>query len=275
MTMSNHGTNNRRISATLVAVVALAAAGAAGWMMLGGTTDAETASASSPVVDGQKSPGAMGGETAERETQDALAKRAQVASLQTLRELQKTFQDSQDDALLEEALTGAARLGTEDATRWLAHVAGTDSKYGGRAGAALGQMASADAAGTLESLALGQGPVIVRANAAKALGASGSGAHVPSLVQLVRNDAEALRVRQEGALALGRLKAGGSVDALAAALEAASASQGPDAEQLRISLVRALAMIGTEPARAAVARHAQRPLSSNEQVFVTQALAAR
>lgn len=172
----------------------------------------------------------------------------------------------------ERLLREAATLGTPDAARWLADVAATDEPLAAHAGAALGSIADPRAAAELAQVASSNAPVLVRANAVRALGRSGSPEQTEALTDLVRRPDQPLRVRQEAALALGALGDPSAVPALVAALDAVAADTSPEGEQLRISLVQALGRIPSEAARKFLARHAGRPLSARERAFVLQAM---
>lgn len=188
--------------------------------------------------------------------------------------LEARWQATSDGAVREQVLLELARLGTPEAALRLAAVAAGDERLGARAGAALGTVRSPAAADALASVAAGDGPVIARANAARALGASGGPGQAPLLAALASDPGQPLRVRQESALALGRIGGEAGAPALAGALEAAAADPGPEAEQLRISLARGLGGIGGSSAIAALARHAGRSLSPVERAFVERAAAA-
>ncbi len=114
--------------------------------------------------------------------------------------------------------------------------------------------------------------MIVRANAARALGAAGTGEQAPDLAKLVGDTAQPLRVRQEAALALGKIADPAVAPALAAALDQAAGDPAQDAVQLRISIIQALGGIGSVPAREALLRHEKRPLTEVERVFTQRAL---
>jgi HEAT repeat protein len=182
--------------------------------------------------------------------------------------LRREWRASEDPAAREAAIARAAKQGTADSVSWLVEVVATETTYAARAGAALGTVASSDAAPELVRLAKAtEQPVLVRANAAKALATSGGPEHVEPLLAIVDNASEPLRVRQEAALAIGSL-GGAAAGKLSTTLDRSTA----DGEDLRIAVVQALAKLGTPEARAALARHAGRELSDRERVFVKQAL---
>lgn len=188
--------------------------------------------------------------------------------------LEAAYRDAPDAVVRERTLAAAALLGTPEAAAWLATVAESDARLGAHAGAALGTMTDPRAVPELRRLASG-GPVIVRANAIRALGATGDRESADVLGVLVADASQPLRVRQEAALAVGRLGDASIVDRLVAALESASNESTPDAEQFRISLIQALGDVATPGARAALATHARRRLSTVERAFTERALATR
>jgi HEAT repeat protein len=133
-------------------------------------------------------------------------------------------------------------------------------------------VSDAAAAPALAELLASSAPVIVRANAARALGAAGTAEQAPDLAKLVGDSGQPLRVRQEAALALGKIGDPAVVATLAAALDQAAGDPAQDAVQLRISIVQALGGIGTGPAREALQRHQKRELTEVERVFTQRAL---
>jgi HEAT repeat protein len=86
----------------------------------------------------------------------------------------------------------------------------------------------------------------------------------------VANAGDPLRVRQEAALAVGKLAPADAAGKLGATLDAAAGDR--DAEDLRIALVQALGSLRSPEARSALERHARRTLGDRERVFVQQAL---
>ncbi|HET9450681.1 MAG TPA: HEAT repeat domain-containing protein, partial [Aggregicoccus sp.] len=117
--------------------------------------------------------------------------------------------------------------------------------------------------------------VHLRANAARALGRTGSRAQAPLLLARVTDSREPLRVRQEAALALSQVGRVQQVGPLARLLAQLGARKDPQTAQLRIAVVQALGGIGGGAARKALLHHARRPLPAAEQAFVRQALAQR
>lgn len=153
---------------------------------------------------------------------------------------------------------------------YLASLAAAGGSDAAHSAAALGRVTGAEAAPALHALAVDTTqPVLVRANAIHALASCADAAQTRSLVTLAVDPTEPPRIRQEAALALRARGTPNDVDALAAALERAAVDPSAEAEQIRISLVQALRAIGSEPARAAIARHAARHLSATEHAFVT------
>jgi hypothetical protein len=192
-----------------------------------------------------------------------------------LRGLQRSYLDNPERPMQERLLDAAGWLGTREAVAWLAMVATTDERNGVRAAVALGRIDKRGSAADLASLASGSGPVILRANAARALGAAGGAPEVPLLARLVADSTEPQRVRQEAALSLARIGAAASVPALASTLNQTWSDASPQAEQLRISIIQALAGAGTVEAREALSLHAQRAPGLAEKAFLAQILAAR
>ncbi|MBI4953715.1 MAG: HEAT repeat domain-containing protein [Myxococcales bacterium] len=167
-------------------------------------------------------------------------------------------------------LRAASEAGPETVS-WLAELAASGDELAAIAAQALGSVKSPSAASALLAIATARGPVITRANAARALGAAGGAAEIPALAALAANGREAVRVRQEAALALGSIGDDGIVPVLASALEAAANDGGSEAEQLRISLVQALGGIDSPSAQEVLAAHAGRDLSPTERAFVARA----
>jgi HEAT repeat protein len=210
---------------------------------------------------------------------DPVARRARVAALRRRPDaaaaLGAVARSDVDGAAREEALVALAALGGAEGVALLAAVARDDPRMGARAGAALATVSDHAAAAALAALLAGAGPVIVRANAARALAGAGTPAEEKTLATAACDPAEAQRVRQEAALALARVGTPAVVGDLVAALERAVGDPAPEAEQLRISLAQALGGIGGEAARAALSRHRERGLSMGERAFVERALAQR
>jgi HEAT repeat protein len=128
----------------------------------------------------------------------------------------------------------------------------------------LGAVDDPAATATLASLAAAPGSVLVRANAARALGSVGGSEEAMMLANVVSSDAP-LRVRQEAALALARIGGRDQVPQLVSAL-----NESQD-EQLRISIIQALGALDEPLAREAITAHANRSLSPAERAFVRQA----
>ena len=194
--------------------------------------------------------------------------RAAVPPARTVRGLRAEHAAIADVVARERLLVAAATIGDGDAVAWLADVASGDDPLANRAAVALGTIASPAAAGELAALAASDRPVLVRANATRALAASGGVAQAPVLADLVRSPDTPARVRQEAAIALGRV--GGGDGAVAALVDTLAAA---DDEQLRIALVQGLGAFDRPAARAALERHGAAPLSPTERAFVARALA--
>ncbi|HET9597393.1 MAG TPA: hypothetical protein VFP65_17525, partial [Anaeromyxobacteraceae bacterium] len=89
----------------------------------------------------------------------------------------------------------------------------------------------------------------------------------PALADAVEDGAQPLRVRQEAALALGRIATAREVERLAAVLRALASDVHPDAAQLRRAVVQGLARSTLPAAREALHAYAlegpveERPLA--------------
>jgi HEAT repeat protein len=88
------------------------------------------------------------------------------------------------------------------------------------------------------------------------------------LCQVAADAGEALRLRQEAALALAKVNGANAVPCLTGALRGASKGDGD--EQLRISLVQALGATGSPAALSFLKTYAAGPLSRDEQAFVAK-----
>lgn len=211
-----------------------------------------------------------------KDAPDAQSKRRIVQRLGAgpdgLARLKDVWAEHADEDVRDEVIVVTERLGTPEAARWLAELAGQDEALGGRAGAALGRLQGKDTAPVLAEVAASHAPTLPRANAVQALGASGSKEHAGLLAALVADGTQPLRVRQEAALALGNVGGSEQVATLASVLEELAAQRTPDAEQLRISLIQGLGGIHAPEARAALEKHAARELSPSERAFLSQAL---
>lgn len=254
------------------AVIACALGGAllasAGWFVMRpsakGSSPAPAVAQPAPTASAAPAPVAIEGRPGVR----ALAE--DPRGLDGLRE---RFGSESNAVLREETLLAAASLGSPEAVAWLAAVAQGDDPLASRAGAALGTVSDPGAAPALAALLAGDGSTLVRANAARALGAAGGAANEEQLTRSVTDAAEALRVRQESARSLGRLGARGSVPRLVSLL-AATRSDGSE-EQLRLSVVEALAVLGGPDAVRALKDFAAGPLTETERAHVTRSLAAQ
>lgn len=186
--------------------------------------------------------------------------------------LQRTYAGTTDGAVRERTLQWGARLGSPDAVKWVADVASTDKQLAAQASAALGTVTSPFAVPSLARLALGDGSILVRSNAIRALGNSGGPAQASDLGNLVADDKQPLRVRQEAALSLAHIGNAAVVPRLEAALAGALSDGSSDGEQLRISIIRALGGITAPEARKALEDHRGRTLSDTERLFTDRAL---
>lgn len=189
-----------------------------------------------------------------------------------LERLKAAWAGSADEDVRDEVLEVTRRLGTPEAARWLAELAGSDEALAGRAGAALGRLEGEGAAAVLAEVAASKAPALARANAVLALGESGARAHAGLLAALVADREQPLRVRQEAALGLAKLGGAEQVPTLASVLEELAAERTPEAEQLRISVIQGLGGIQAPEARAALEAHGARELSAAERAFLTGAL---
>lgn len=257
----------RRRRIVALCLMAGVLAGSAGWWLTrgsaidaaGGLPGARSGSPATPPLEARANDGRA----------EALERPGDPRGLDGLRE---RFAAESNAVLREESLRSAASLGTPEAVAWLAQVARGGDPLASRAGAALGTVADAEAASALAALLAAEGSVLVRANAARALGASGGIAYEKQLSDLVADGAEALRVRQESARSLGRLGARGSVPRLASIL----AGTRPDGteEQLRLALVEALAELGGPDAIRALKDFAGGALTDVEEAHVARSLLA-
>jgi HEAT repeat protein len=169
-------------------------------------------------------------------------------------------------------LDAAAKIPDGSGLSLMVRVASSNDPLAAQAAAAIGRIRNTRAATKLADLASSsEAPIIVRANAARALTLSGTKAQAPMLTKLVADASAPERVRQEAALALGHVGDDASVTELSAALARLSAD--PNATQLRISIVQALHGIGSETARKALSQH--RSNSPEERAFIAEASAAR
>jgi HEAT repeat protein len=187
--------------------------------------------------------------------------------------LRRAYGAAANDVARDQLLQRAGQLGTAEAAEWLAEVAEQNPGLASHASASLGAIDNPSAAAELLRLATNADSVLVRANAVRALGASGNATDTPPLAGLLSDEAQTLRIRQEAALALGRIGGPDAVNALATSLTKLEEGAGADVEQLRISIVQALGNNPTPAARTALTRHAARKLSETERAFTTRALA--
>jgi len=164
------------------------------------------------------------------------------------------------------AYDAAAAAGSPAGVRALA-LEVADPVVGAQAAAALGRVTSPRAATALVEVMNGPAPAIARANAARALGTAGGASEAAALADAVEDAAQPLRLRQEAALALGRVATPREVERLIAVLRRLGGDRGAEAAPLRASLLQALAASGRPEAAAALRPHAadgpaeERPLA--------------
>lgn len=173
------------------------------------------------------------------------------------------------------SIAQAAAVGDAEAVRWLADVASHDPELAETAAAAIGHTANPHAVPSLRDLVGGSGTPIVRANAARAFGKSGSPADNALLSEILTRPDELARVRVETALAMGGIGDASAVPTLAATLRTEATNDSSDAMQLRIAVVQSLGAIGGDRAHAALEEHAARNMSPTERAFTARALKAR
>ncbi len=193
-----------------------------------------------------------------------------AAEAEALSDLQRRFAHDPNGVQREEALFGAASVGTAEAVAWLVEVAASDDPLAARAGAALGAVVNPAASASLVDLLDGKGSVLVRANAARALGRCGGKGAEERLLAAVGDSGEALRIRQEAARSLGQLGSASSVPKLNELL-ISTRSDGSD-EQLRLALVEALSRIGGEEAAAALRSFSGTTLTNTERAHLARFL---
>jgi len=169
-----------------------------------------------------------------------------------------------DDLSKAALLDALARSDDPGAPAALAFAA-EDPRLGHRAAAALGQVHDHAAASALAQLATGDGPPLLRANAVQALAASGSHAQAPSLMKLLADPSQPVRVRIEAALTLGALHEQTAVPAMTQLLRGVDEAHAP--APLRLAVEQALASIASPNARAALG--GIRPSSEEERRVLT------
>jgi HEAT repeat protein len=153
--------------------------------------------------------------------------------------------------------------------RRLAEVARGNTGAALQAATALATVSDRGAAAELSDIAFGTAPVLVRANAVRALGRSGSADDARALVVMVGDKSQPFRMRQEAALALGQIGSRAVVPALVSALEVLA--RDASGEQLRISVIQALGQLGSGEAHAFLAQYLKGPLSPAEHAFALRA----
>jgi HEAT repeat protein len=164
------------------------------------------------------------------------------------------------------AYDAAAAAGSPAGVRALAREA-EDPAAGAQAAAALGRVTSRGAATALVEVMNGRAPGIARANAARALGAAGGAAEAAALADAVEDAAGPPRLRQEAALALGRIATEEEVRRLVRVLRGSVGDRRADAVQLRAAVLQALATAGPPEAAEALRAYAadgpadERPLA--------------
>jgi HEAT repeat protein len=176
------------------------------------------------------------------------------------------FRGARDAGERTRLLHRASSLRDRGVARWLADAAQADPAVAAQASAALGAIADRAEAGDLVELATGAAPILVRANALRALGRTGGPREAAPIARILLDRGEPLRIRQVAALALGAIGETASAPALVAAIESTTATS-DDGEQLRISAIRALAALGAD-ARPFLAHAA---LSTTERAFIGRA----
>jgi HEAT repeat protein len=170
-------------------------------------------------------------------------------------------------------LVRAASVEDPGVVRWLAAIAERDQTLANQASSLLGTTKSKAAAGELREIATSSAPTLVRANAVRALGESGSPTELPALEAMLGAPGERLRIRQEAALALGKIGDRSAVPALIATIQSANEAA-PDAEQLRISALQSLGRLASPEAHAFLEQYGRGSLSAIERAFVARATSA-
>jgi HEAT repeat protein len=191
----------------------------------------------------------------------------------TVADLESSFRAAPDATSRVAALRRASELPEPAAVLWLASVAGSDVDLAAQAAAALGAVAQKSAAAELLRLATGTAPVLVRANAVRALGRSGTPREAAVLAILVRDPIQPQRVRQEGLLALATLGDGAMTPVLIATLDDLARDATPNGQQLRLTALTALSQLGTREATNFLADYAKRTRSETERVFALRGVA--
>ena len=170
------------------------------------------------------------------------------------------------------ALSSAAATGDPATVRDLAEVAAGDSMWRNHAARAIGTISSDRAAEELVKMARGPAPVLVRANAIRALGNLRRPEDASSLLEMAVNVHEPLRIRQESCRAIAHNADGEAVAPLAQALQTAMADASSSSEQLRISLIQSLRGIDSPAAREVLLQYSSRNLPATERAYLQAAL---
>jgi HEAT repeat protein len=184
--------------------------------------------------------------------------------------LQMAYRQAPDTAERVRLLRRAAMQSDRGVARWLAGLAQADATIAVQASSALGAITNKAEATDLLELAREGGPLVLRANAVRALARTGGPSEARGLATLLEANTEPLRIRQEAALALGSIGDPTVVSALIATIGSTGGASG-DAEQLRISALQALGRIGAPEAQAFLARYGQARLSATERAFLARA----
>lgn len=195
-----------------------------------------------------------------------------ASSTHSVDELNARWQETPDRNARIELLRSAARIPDPHGLAFLVAIASTHDPLAAHAAAAIGSMHDSRRARDLARIAASDAPVIVRANAARALALSGTSEQAAELAAIVANASEPLRVRQEAALALAKLADVDTAQTLADTLDALAPDRTDGAAQLRISIIQALGHIHSPIAHDALVRHHARELSATELAFVDRAL---
>ena len=202
---------------------------------------------------------------------DALAGAPQAADA-----LRGEWDRTQDAAQRVRILEAAAHVPNPSGLQLLVDVATRPHEpLAAQAASAIGHMRNPKLADDLVRTAQGDSTPLVRANAARALATSGTAAQAPALLAIVGDDGAPWRVREEAALALGRIGDDATAGALGGVLDRLAGAPGDDPLQLRIAIVQALGTLASPAAVDALQRHRARSLAGVELAFVQRALANR
>lgn len=202
-------------------------------------------------------------------TQRRIVAEHTVAQASSLEALQTAWRDANDRESRVELIAAAAHSADDRSIALLVGIASSQDPLAAQAGAAIGHIGDHRRAAELARLAASDAPVLVRANAARALAVAGTKEQAAELAAIVASSAP-LRVRQEAALALAKI----GDDAAAATLGETLDALAVDAtiEPLRLTIVQGLGGIATDSARAALVRDSARDITATERAFVDRAL---